>query len=342
MKELQDGQRYIERDARPTCGPAHKNIDSKTGSVGTAVCHQYRLRSVKQGRPSHGGGSAGSYRDFRSNCPGSSPWRSSGSAATRKRGCCKIGRQVIPLSEAPAGVARWRLSRTKVNRGWTAVPFLAVRQAPQVAATAPSAYGTCRSRQTRNQQVHKCSSPCSCQLTPGRVNSRETCARRLPAKDAAAFRKPVAVDKPHGTSDRPALGVNRDSGMFFGVSREPCPIQVPPERHFLKTKLSIGGRMRSFHTADNIGSTVKFESCRRSMSRSPQNAWSRRCRTCSKSRRRERLIRIGRYCLDLRFFRAGLRRRRLVQQLDHAFVKPVSHLKALGGPGDGADNDVDS
>src|ERR1035437_5842109 len=261
MKELQDCQRYIERDARPTCGPAHKNIDSKTGSVGTAVCHQYRLRSVKQGRPSHGGGSAGSYRDFRSNCPGSSPWRSSGSAATRRRGCCKIGRQVIPLSEAPAGVARWRLSRTKVNRGWTAVPFLAVRQARQVAATAPSAYGTCRSRQTRNQQVHKCSSPCSCQLTPGRVNSRETCARRLPAKNAAAFRKPVAVDKPHGTSDGPALGVNRDptcskwrSGMVFGFSREPCAIQAaPPERHFLKTKLSIDGRMRSsgypFHSA---------------------------------------------------------------------------------------------
>jgi hypothetical protein len=59
-----------------------------------------------------------------------------------------------------------------------------VRQARQVAATAPSAYGTCGSRQTRNQQVHKCSSPCSCQLTPGRVNSRETCARRLPAKNA--------------------------------------------------------------------------------------------------------------------------------------------------------------
>src|ERR1039457_5312868 len=65
-------------------------------------------------------------------------------------------------------------------------------------------------------------------------------------------------------------------------------------------------------------------------------------RKCSKSRRRERLIRVGRYCLDLRLFRAGLRRRRLVQQLDHALVKPVSHLKALGGPGDVADNDIDS
>jgi len=167
--------------------------------------------------------------------------------------------------------------------------------------------------------------------------------------DAAAFRKPLAVDNPHGTSDRPALGVNRDttcsksrSGMVFGVSREPCAIQAaPPERHFLKTKLSIGGRMRSFHTADNRGSTVKFESCRSSVSRSPQNACSRR-RKCSKSRRRERLIRVGRYCLDLRLFSAGLRRRRLVQQFDHAFVKPISHLKALGGPGDIADHDIDS
>src|ERR1035437_6316311 len=65
-------------------------------------------------------------------------------------------------------------------------------------------------------------------------------------------------------------------------------------------------------------------------------------RKCSKSRRRERLIRVGRYCLDLRLFRAGLRRRRLVQQFDHAFVKPVSHLEALGGPGDVADNNIES
>src|ERR1035438_4820029 len=65
-------------------------------------------------------------------------------------------------------------------------------------------------------------------------------------------------------------------------------------------------------------------------------------RKCSKSRRRERLIRVGRYFLDLRLFRAGLRRRRLVQQFDHAFVKPVSHLKALRGPSDIADHDIDS
>src|ERR1017187_899612 len=63
---------------------------------------------------------------------------------------------------------------------------------------------------------------------------------------------------------------------------------------------------------------------------------------CSKIRRRERQIQVGRYCLDLRLLRAGLRRRRLVEQLDDAFVKPVAHLKALRGPGDIADNDVDS
>src|ERR1035437_6680284 len=56
----------------------------------------------------------------------------------------------------------------------------------------------------------------------------------------------------------------------------------------------------------------------------------------------ERLILGGRHCLYWRRFRAGLRRRRLVEQPEHAFVQAVSYLKALRGAGDVANNDIDS
>jgi hypothetical protein len=104
IKELQDGQCYIEHDANPTRGSIHKNTDSKTDSVGTTVHHQHGLGSAKQDGPGLGGRSSGSYRGSRSNCQRSREWRSSGSEATRKSCCCKIGRQVIRSARLRPGL----------------------------------------------------------------------------------------------------------------------------------------------------------------------------------------------------------------------------------------------